>query len=143
MLKTMIAVDGSDSARRAIDAVGALVRNGARVQVALVNVRDLPNMAFGEVVVFDWSALDQALKQRQDEVLRAAEEHARVLGLDLLPSHGVQGFASDEILRLARELVVEQIAMGTRGLGAVRSMFIGSVAQRVLHGAQVPVLLAR
>lgn len=143
MLKTLIAVDGSDHAQRAIDAVAALVRNGCSLQVSLLHVRELPTQAYGEVVVYDWEALDQALKQQQDEVLRGAEDHARTVGLGLLPSQRAQGHASSEILRVARVQAADQIAMGTRGLGAVRSLFIGSVAQRVLHASPVPVLLAR
>ena len=31
--------------------------------------------------------------------------------------------------------------MGTQGRGALGTLFLGSVAQRVLHGAKVPVLM--
>jgi nucleotide-binding universal stress UspA family protein len=143
MLKMLIAVDGSEHAQRAIDAVAALVRNGCELQVALVNVRDLPMVTYGDVTPVDPEALDSALRAVQDRLLLDAEARAKDLGLDLLPSRRCSGFASEEILRLARELAVDQIVMGTRGMGALRSLFIGSVAQRVLHAAEVPLLLAR
>jgi nucleotide-binding universal stress UspA family protein len=50
---------------------------------------------------------------------------------------------ANEIVRTAKDLQVDQIAMGTRGMGAVGNMLLGSVAQRVIHQSPVPVLLAR
>jgi nucleotide-binding universal stress UspA family protein len=41
----------------------------------------------------------------------------------------------------ARELLVDMIAMSTRGAGGLRRLFLGSVAEGVVHDADVPVLL--
>lgn len=142
MLKMLIAVDGSTHALRAIEAVAALARNGCALQAALFNVREVP-LIYGELPVIDLGAVEQALAQQQDELLRAAERHAAGVGLALLPSRRASGFASAEIVREAQAFGADQIVMGTRGMGAVRSLFIGSVAQRVVHEAGVPVLLTR
>lgn len=143
MLKHLIAVDGSPHAYRALEAAAALARNGCSMRSVLVHVRDLPVMMYGDLAAFDSDALDRAQRAHQDDVLAAAEHRAQELGLTLLGSHRAQGFPSEQLLNLVRELAIDQIVMGTRGMGAMRTLVIGSVAQRVLHESPVPVLLAR
>lgn len=53
------------------------------------------------------------------------------------------GKPAPEIVRVATKRGVDQIVMGTHGRGALGGLLIGSVAQRVLHLASVPLLLAR
>jgi nucleotide-binding universal stress UspA family protein len=58
-------------------------------------------------------------------------------------THGVYGDTADMIVRAARRLRCDSIVMGTRGMGAVGSLFIGSVANRVIHLATTPVTLVK
>jgi nucleotide-binding universal stress UspA family protein len=44
---------------------------------------------------------------------------------------------------MAVDLGCEQIVMGTRGLGLVPEILLGSVARRVAHEATVPVTLVK
>jgi nucleotide-binding universal stress UspA family protein len=53
------------------------------------------------------------------------------------------GEAAAEIVRAADECGAEVIVLGTRGRGSLGSLFLGSVAQRVVHLAAVPVLLVK
>jgi nucleotide-binding universal stress UspA family protein len=142
MLKILIATDGSDHAKRAIDAVAALARNGCALQAALVHVRELP-VIYGEVPVMNYEALEKVQIEHQNDLLGAAERHAAEAGLSLAPSRRALGFASEAIVREAQAYGADQIVMGTRGAGAMRSLFIGSVAQRVVHQATVPVTLVK
>jgi nucleotide-binding universal stress UspA family protein len=53
------------------------------------------------------------------------------------------GNAAEEILKAASELNVELIAMSTHGRSGLRRMAFGSITDKVLHGANVPVLMVR
>ena len=141
-MKMLIAVDGSDAARRAIEVAGRLTRQMPAVEVLLLNVAD-PMVFYGELPPFDLEAVERAQRQHQDKLLAEAEAHARACGLQKLGVQGGSGQAAQEIVRVADERGVDQIVMGTHGRGAVGSLLLGSVAQRVLHLTKVPVLLVR
>jgi nucleotide-binding universal stress UspA family protein len=54
-----------------------------------------------------------------------------------------RGVVAATIDRLAREEHVAHIIMGTRGLGGVRGLLLGSVTTQLLHLADVPVTLVK
>lgn len=141
MLKMLVAVDGSAHARRAIDAVARLAPQlEGGVRVVLLNVGEAM-MYLGDLPPFDISSYQQAQRQHQEGVLEDAAAHARAGGLKDVTTQSGVGEPAGEILRVAGEREVDQIVMGTHGRGALGSLFLGSVAQRVVHGAKVPVLL--
>ncbi|MCS6996695.1 MAG: universal stress protein [Casimicrobiaceae bacterium] len=53
----------------------------------------------------------------------------------------VVGHAAEEILKLAEAEHVDLIVMGSRGHGPFRALVMGSVVQRVVAGAHVPVMV--
>lgn len=55
--------------------------------------------------------------------------------------HIIQGEAAGEILNLAASVKADLIAMTTHGRSGISRWALGSVAERILHGSEVPVLL--
>jgi nucleotide-binding universal stress UspA family protein len=53
------------------------------------------------------------------------------------------GEPSLEIIGKVREHKADQIVMGSRGLGQIGGLILGSVSERVLHGAHVLALIVR
>lgn len=53
------------------------------------------------------------------------------------------GQAADAILDCARSNAVDMIALSTRGRSGIGVLVMGSVANKVLHSAEVPVLLVK
>jgi nucleotide-binding universal stress UspA family protein len=53
------------------------------------------------------------------------------------------GLVANRIVSTARENGADLIVMGSRGLSDIAGMFLGSVAHKVLHLAECPVLIAR
>jgi nucleotide-binding universal stress UspA family protein len=54
-----------------------------------------------------------------------------------------RGEPSHEILAAAGEVKADLIVMGSRGLGQIGGLILGSVSERVLHGSHIPVLIVR
>jgi nucleotide-binding universal stress UspA family protein len=141
-MKMLIAVDGSEHARRAIEAAGRLASRMQAVQVVLLNVADAL-VFYGELPPFDFEAVERAQRVHQEKLLTEAEAQARACGLKQVSTQSAVGLAASEIVRVAEERGVDQIVMGTHGRGAVGTLFLGSVAQRVVHQSKVPVLLVK
>ena len=142
MLKMLIAVDGSDYSKRAIETLAKMARAGAPLEVILLNVRD-PLVIFGDLPAVNIDQIEAAQQKFQDNLLADAQALVLGCGLTLLSVQRAVGLAGPEIVRVAAEHAVDQIVMGTHGRGAVGSLFIGSVSQRVVPLSQVPVLLVK
>jgi len=139
MLKVLIAVDGSVHAQRAIEAVARLQAQTKGLEALLVNVRPWPMLYTPQ----SYESIERDQIRRQEELLETTQAAARRSGLELVSTQSEAGEPATEITRVAEENGVDQIVMGTHGHGAVGSLLIGSVAQRVVHLAKVPVLLVK
>ena len=140
MMKMLIAVDGSEHARRAIEAAGRLASQMQKVEVVLLNVAEAM-VYYGELPPFDMEAVERGKREHQERLLSAAETHARANGLQQVVTQSAVGLAADEILRVADERGVDQIVMGTHGHTALGNAVLGSVVQGVLARCTVPMLL--
>jgi nucleotide-binding universal stress UspA family protein len=55
----------------------------------------------------------------------------------------VNGYAAEEILRLAEEIKADLIVMGTHGRKGIDRILFGSVAEKVVKGSSIPVMTIR
>ncbi len=53
------------------------------------------------------------------------------------------GDAAENILKAVREARCDEIVMGTRGLGALAGLVLGSVAMKVVQLAKIPATLVK
>jgi nucleotide-binding universal stress UspA family protein len=139
--KILLPVDGSESSVRAAHHVAGLARCLVDLEVHLVNVQPLGD---------DWMVrrmikADELAKMEHEWAESAIAPIRAVLGATGVAcvDHVAQGEVAETIARLAKELACDQIVMGTRGHGALRDLFLGSVAIKVLHLANVPVTLVK
>lgn len=142
MLKYLIAVDGSEHARHAIEAVAKVAKFAVGLEVVLLHVRNGP-MYYGEIPVFDYEDINRVLREQQEKLLSEMLAYAQSAGIERVATLSAVGEVASEIVRMAKEEGVDQIVMGTRGMGALGALFLGSQAQRVIHMADMPVMLVK
>ena len=53
------------------------------------------------------------------------------------------GEVGETVAKYVKKLSAQQIAMGTRGLGPVAGMLLGSVTTKVVHAVNVPIVLVK
>ncbi len=138
---TLVPVDGSDHANRAIDHVIAEAGRGAGGDLVLLNVQaPYPNAIVRNAELA--GAVDVAQQQEGMQQLRTATARLSAAGLSFRPIV-VIGEPAESIARTVQELAATRIVMGTRGAGAIAQLLFGSTAKRVLHLVNVPVTLVK
>ncbi|ARP94222.1 universal stress protein [Bordetella genomosp. 13] len=141
MPKILVPVDGSECAHRALQEALRLTPNGEGVEIHLLNVQ--PPVVSGHARMFlDKSELQSYYEDEAREPLQRAKA---ALGSASVPhTEAVRaGHAGETIAEYAKEHHCDYIVMGTRGLGEVAGMLMGSVARKVIHAATVPVMLVK
>jgi nucleotide-binding universal stress UspA family protein len=146
MLKILIAVDGSAHANRAIEAVAKMASSSLNLEAVLLCVD--PGVLLDPLFSADYTMvtiqkLEEDHKKQQNATLEDAMRQAKSLDIKFFEPARGYGSISKEILRIAAEKNCDQIAMGTRGMGAIGNLILGSVAQSVVHHSSVPVLLVK
>ena len=141
--RVLVAVDGSDTAARAVEQVIALrqeLRSPDKMVVRLINVQ---RPVTGDVSSFVAGAtLEDYYRENAEKAL--APGRAALTAAGVPHEHGHQvGEPGDTIAEQARQQECDLIVMGTRGLGGHTGAILGSVAQAVVTQAGVPVLLVK
>jgi nucleotide-binding universal stress UspA family protein len=142
MQNVLLAYDGSESATRALRHLLQMPAPQRPRQIHVLNVQVSP-LFHGQILTHDdVRRMHEAQLARGREVLRPAEEELLTAGVDFR-SHVVLGEAEHQIIEMARELACDHIVMGTRGLGTIRTLLLGSVALKTVHLAPVPITLVK
>lgn len=55
----------------------------------------------------------------------------------------LRGDAREELTRKIEELNVDLLVIGSRGLGAIKRIFVGSTSDHLVHHAHCPVILVK
>jgi nucleotide-binding universal stress UspA family protein len=140
MLKVLVLVDGSDNSLRSIRFLmqkAPLYKEP--MEIHLLNVQHPFPGTVGLV------AGEEAKRFHHDEGIKALAAARKLLdaaGIKYAYHIGV-GDIAETVAHYVKEKKIDQIVMGTRGAGSVANMLLGSVATKVLHLVDVPVLLIK
>jgi YjbE family integral membrane protein len=140
--RVLLAVDGSETAARAVRQVLAMrgdLADPAAMDLHLVHVQ---RPVSGDVSSFVASkTLEEYYQEQSDAALGPARQLLDAAGV-AYQAHARVGIPAEVIAKEASEQGCNLIVMGTRGVGMTASI-LGSVAQDTLGQAAVPVLLVR
>lgn len=150
--KIVVLLDGSELAEQVLPHVEVII-GGRGSDVRLLSVVPAPTpVAIAVAEIYPAYATTDFLAGEAEERERIQQELSRYLegvAERLRPvAASVQtvvrsGQAAEEILRYAEETQADLIAMSTHGRSGISRWVYGSVADKVLRGAECPVLLVR
>jgi nucleotide-binding universal stress UspA family protein len=142
--RILVPVDGSDIARRGLqEAIKLSKALGGHLR--LVHVVDDSALALNPETGIAAAPLVADFAESGKEILEEARKVAVAEGVstEVVLHENFTGRIAELIVDEARKWGAELIVMGTHAQGGIRHAVLGSDAEAVLHGADVPVLLVR
>ena len=141
-MKILVPTDGSEASAGTLQHFLPRLRWFAEApDLAVINVH-LP-LPYARAVA--WAGKEAVERYYEEEIAAALARAGSELERAGVPFERVSrvGDPAQEIVRFAQEWNADLIAMGTRGAGALSSMLLGSVAQKVIATSTVPVLIVQ
>jgi nucleotide-binding universal stress UspA family protein len=141
MRKILLPTDGSEASVRALQyMIERLKKDSQGADIDVLHVQ----LPLPDALPFTADP-DTLARLRDDEA-----EHATASAHELLARSGLHhrieietGDPAQQITHYARTHGCDEIVMGTRGLGTLKGIVLGSVAQKVMHLTDRPVLLVK
>lgn len=142
--RILVPIDGSATGERALQEAIKLAADKARLRLVYVVEEVYPLDTEGYAFI-DYAALQEAVRKTGERALAQAVEKLRKSGMvaetALLESGGerVASVIDGDALNWQADLIV----IGTHGRSGLSRLLLGSVAEGVVRGSSVPVLLIR
>ncbi len=135
--RILVPVDGSEQSKKALDFAADLAKR-YEAEMHLIHVTQPlvadDVFALGAVAVPVNASMEE-LDEVGQKVLQAAADIVEAAGLAMPVTHLSHGDPGSQIVQYAAEQGVDLIVMGTRALGGLSSLLIGSVSSKVNHKA--------
>ena len=142
MAKLCVCIDGSESSLNALEHALHRTKECSSTSLHLITVHPEP-VLYGEIAVYvTRERMAELQRLHSADILRPAEELAKKAGVTFTTEILV-GDIAPMLAKRAEELGCDEIIMGTRGMGAIGNLVMGSVATKVVHLASIPVTLVK
>lgn len=140
MRKVLLAVDGSEHSDQAARYLVGFIKEHGPVEVHVANVE--PEPIAWQTHGMEDKAIEAHLRALARQSTKSAKDILKAAGVPH-HSHTGRGEVAPTLLSMADKLGCDTLVMGTRGLGAVSGIAMGSVTRKVLHLTQLPVICVK
>ena len=133
----LVPVDGSDGSDKAVTrAIEMAEIYGAKLNFLYVaNINQLAiSSSLSQAILEAVKKAGQTILERAENMLPIGIEHEKILEI---------GSPAAVILEMEENLNIDLIVMGSRGLGVVKGVLLGSVSQYIIERAKCPVLVIK
>jgi nucleotide-binding universal stress UspA family protein len=141
--RILLATDGSEEAELAATrAVDIAEKTDSDLYVVHVGVVPSFLVSYPGTLGYERRLYEQ-IEEESRQLLQKQTWRVKAAGGTVAGAHLRMGAVALEIVALAEELGVGLIVMGSRGLGGLRRVLMGSVSDSVVRHAHCPVLVVR
>ncbi len=136
----VVATDGSENSQRAISyGVEIAKLSGATVHALYV----VDTTSFSSIPMdAGWEVMYETLRKEGEKAISEVKKHGEVSGVEVREVL-LEGHPSNEIIDFAENNNADLIVVGTLGKTGLDRFLMGSVAEKVVRGSKVPVLVVR
>lgn len=142
----LIATDGSEFSQKAAHAGVALAKSvGAKVTAFFAAPPATP-IIFKNHLPVGYAQPEEHQRLIEEATARHLgfiEKLAADAGVNCTSVHTISDYPDDEILKAATRQGCDLIVMASHGQSGLRGVFLGSVAQKVINKATIPVMIVR
>lgn len=137
--KILLAVDGSDHAMNAARTASSLAKAMNAKTLRIVYVYDPIPPYLGE------PNMQEVITARLDESKKILQKAQDAVGEipGVIETEHLEGSPAEAIIEVAKIRGSDVIVMGSRGLGKLAGLVLGSTSQKVVSHAPCPVLIVR
>lgn len=137
--KLLVAIDGSDLSFKALEHAEALARTTGG-ELLLLNVYDTANHSaqHKRIGLFEEFSESTGNVQLFNDILNLMADSPVKYRM-----RNENGIPADLIVKIANESECDTIVMGSRGLGGLTRLFVGSVSSEVINKADIPVIIVK
>lgn len=140
--RILVPTDGSEGMQPVVEHAArlAMLHDATLAVVYVVNTAAVANLPMET----SWEGVSEMLREEGERALDAAEAAASAVDPDVPVVRAMlEGNPAREIVGYADREECDLICMGTHGRGGVSRLLLGSVAERVVRSATMPVLTVR
>ena len=144
-MKILVAIDGSNHSRKALEFACKFALMYQASLIALHVMHEAPGsdtIAFGSASV-TLEANQEDLEKAANALFEAARKVAVDSGIAELETVVMGGYPAQKILQYINKNKIDIVVMGSRGLGDLKGLLLGSVSHRVNNLADCTCITVR
>lgn len=137
--KILVPIDGSKNSMRGLEMAISIARQFGATITGAYSINAPTHSEFGQVGPIEKS-FNKEIKKMMDDAKTLAAQNGIVFNEKLM-----RGDIGYNIIKLAHDgkQKFDLIVMGSRGRGAIKELFLGSVSNYVIHTSKIPILLVK
>ena len=144
--KILVATDASAASNRAVSMAAYMAACHEAELLILHVIRDmqLPTLMKKGPELEDFAnAREDIMRQVAESILLEAEVRAKKDGANKIQTAIGSGDPASSVIGFAKRRNIDMIVIGTRGLGKIKGVLMGSVSRKIANGAESNCLIVR
>ena len=144
-MKILVCVDGSEQSQRALEEAIKIAQERELEKALIIYVASTPSTVpevYSRQFIELEKELEKKVREKGEEILSQAQEEFKKNGLEA-DTILQFGHPSETITRVASEQEIDLIVIGSRGLGGLKALLLGSVSNAVAQKTSSNVLIVK